>query len=348
MSKIRKKALLLFLKYGILIIISISIIAGSTILAAYGPRKFTYTNDSFNWLYELNVENVSYNIIFDHHSHTRYSDGILTVEQNVLWHLAHGFNAIAITDHNTINNKNDIAEMQSKYQGQILILQGEEWTTSRVHLNLLGITSLIPVPSYNPTDLQIQAAINATHDQGGVVVVDHIPWSLARMPDHPTRAELLAWGVDYIEIVNEDTYDVESESWCNNTGGFGKITGTDMHTPRNVHCWTLMNVTEFTNEALMEELRARNTSIVYDEIGSWDNSIPAENKRYRLMEPFIIFGTYFINYVGPSLVKWSSLGITLSYITLGFIILESARFGVQAIISKRKKKKLEFNKNAAD
>jgi hypothetical protein len=339
MSRKKEFFLSILVRFTIIIIISSSLIVFSGALTTYGPRKFTYTNDSFNWEYKLQVENTSYNIVFDQHSHTIYSDGILTVEQNVLWHIAHGFNAIAITDHNTIRNAGKIAQMAHKYQDKIVIIQGMEWTTDRIHMNLLGISSKVAVPLGSPTDLQIQEAINATHDQGGVVVVDHIPWSLARMPDHPTRAELLNWGVDYIEIVNHNEYDLDSESWCNNTGGFGKITGTDMHSPSNVYCWTLMNTSEFTADAVMEQLRTRNTSIYFNETGSYDNSIPAENIRYNIVEPFILFGQYFINYVGPGLVRWSSIFIALSYITIGFFLFESSKFGIEKLIENRKRKK---------
>ncbi|NHJ46389.1 MAG: PHP domain-containing protein [Asgard group archaeon] len=336
----KKQLLQLLLRYTITVIITLSVIGGSGLLTAKGPREFSYTNDSFNWQFDLDVDNTSYNIVYDHHSHSRYSDGILTIEQNILWHLAHGFNAISITDHNTMVNKVKIASMAEKYQDKIVMILGMEWTTRRVHLNLLGITNTVHVPSDYPTDLEIQEAINATHDQGGVVVADHLPWSMSRMSDHPTRAELLAWGVDYIELACWNEYDVESESWCNNTGGFGKITGTDMHYPINVHYWTLMNATNFTSDDVMDQLRARNTTIYYDESGSWDSSIPVESKRYTLVKPFIEFGRYFVNFEGPNDIKWSSIAIVVSYVTIGFILIESTRFVIRKIIEKKRTSKI--------
>ena len=50
----------------------------------------------------LGCEKSKFNVVFDHHSHTIYSDGTLTVRQNVEWHKVMGYNALAITDHNTI------------------------------------------------------------------------------------------------------------------------------------------------------------------------------------------------------------------------------------------------------
>lgn len=56
------------------------------------------------------------------------------------------------------------------------------------------------------------------------------------------------------------------------------ITGTDMHTPDGlagggVHGWTLMNIKEFTEEALLEELRKKRTNIIYSEIPYLDPGI---------------------------------------------------------------------------
>ncbi len=38
-------------------------------------------------------DNTKFNVVFDHHSHTNYRDGALTIKQNVEWHIAMGFNA---------------------------------------------------------------------------------------------------------------------------------------------------------------------------------------------------------------------------------------------------------------
>jgi hypothetical protein len=51
-------------------------------------------------------------------------------------------------------------------------------------------------------------------------------------------------------------------------GKIGMITGTDMHSPNGlasggVHGWTSLNLNEITEDALMEELRKKNTYILY-------------------------------------------------------------------------------------
>ncbi len=84
----------------------------------------------------------------------------------------------------------------------------------------------------------------------------------------------MEWGVDYIEIVNDDSqpenvFDQESYDFCmGHKGEIGMLTGTDMHKPDGllgggVHGWTLLNLKEFTEEALLEELRRGRTKILY-------------------------------------------------------------------------------------
>ncbi len=94
------------------------------------------------------------------------------------------------------------------------------------------------------------------------------------MKHHPSRDTLLEWGVDYIEIINDDSkpenvYDHESYGFClNHKNKIGMITGTDMHSPDGlasggVHGWTLLNLKEFTENALLKELQKKRTRIIY-------------------------------------------------------------------------------------
>jgi hypothetical protein len=228
-----------------------------------------------------------YNLIFDHHSHTNYSDGVLTIKQNVEWHIAMGYNALAITDHNNMRHLEKIDKVKDEYfQKNILVLSGIEWTTLRIHLNFIGVSKWDTRISYKPNDETIIDAINKAHDQGGIVICNHIPWSLyeAKYKNHPTREQLLEWGIDYIEIVNDDSlpenvFDQESYDFClKHKRKIGMITGTDMHKPDGlvsggVHGWTCLNLKNFTEESLMDELRKKNTMIVYSETPFLDPGI---------------------------------------------------------------------------
>ncbi|MBN1329665.1 MAG: hypothetical protein JXA54_09345 [Candidatus Heimdallarchaeota archaeon] len=334
---VKKRLLIVAIKFAILVIGFILLVGIGVLAANLRPSAFSYTDESFNWVYTPDYNQTEFNIVFDHHSHTYYSDGILSVEHNILWHLAHGFNAITISDHNKMLDPTELNAMATKYMGQMILIPGMEYTTNRIHMNFIGITELIPVPN-NPTDEEIQEAIDAAHDQGGIVVVDHIPWSLPRMPNHPTRAQLLSWGVDYIELVNEDVYDYDSDSWCNNTGGFGKITGTDMHRPMDVSGWTLMKTDNFSTAGIMKELYLRNTEIIYESHGSDDRSVGIPKPSYKLVEPIVFVGDYFANLgVDGGFVDWQAFGVAFSYMTIIFGVFQVAKFSFE----KRKEKKLK-------
>ena len=219
----------------------------------------------------------AYNLIYDHHSHTHYSDGKLSIKQNVEWHIAMGFNALTITDHNNMRHLEKINKIKEEYiEKGILITSGIEWTTTRLHLNFLGVSKWDTRIPYKPKDGKIIDAINKAHDQGGIVVLNHIPWSIneAKYKNHPTRETLLEWGIDFIEIINDDSqpqnaFDQESYDFCKkHKGEIGMLTGSDMHRPDKllsggIHGWTLLHLKELTEEALVEELHNKKTKILY-------------------------------------------------------------------------------------
>ena len=143
-------------------------------------------------------------------------------------------------------------------------------------MNFLGIANWDTKISYKTSFEQIIEAFNKAHDLGAIVVCNHIPWSLYEynMKNHPSRDTLMEWGIDFIEIINDDSkhenvYDYESYDFCiEHKKEVGMISGTDMHTPDGlagggVHGWTLMNLKELTEEVLLEELRKKCTKIIY-------------------------------------------------------------------------------------
>lgn len=120
----------------------IGIIVAISIPAYLNSRNYyVYSDASWDNVtpYKILEEGSPYNIVLDQHSHTEYSDGGMTPRQNVLWHIAMGHNAMFLTDHNTLDNINEVVALQEEFKDTILIMPGMEWSTSRIHLNLLGI-----------------------------------------------------------------------------------------------------------------------------------------------------------------------------------------------------------------
>ena len=271
------------------------------------------------------------NILLDPHSHTRYSDGYLTPEQNLLWHLSLGYNAMVLTDHNTFKGIEEIRSLaRTRYNDTIKVLIGTEWTTRRLHLNLIlppnatDYDHLTP-PGWDPSDAQIQQIIIDTHALGGLVVVNHIPWTEEFGENQPGREEWLAWGVDYIEIINEEVYDSVSFEFCE-VNGLGMVAGTDMHTPGPVYSWTLLNTSEFTEQAIFDQLVARNTALLYNETPSpypilHNTSLPFVG---LLVHPFTGLGEIFTN------IFWPDVQVGLVFVWLGWF--HGFFFAIEALV----------------
>lgn len=349
-SMMNKKGIIIevfrFLVFGIFVG---AIITASVLINYYGVGQYT----DKNWENVTPVtppgDTTGYNIVFDQHSHTLYSDGDLTVRQNILWHQAMGFNACAISDHNTMDHKDEVLQLQEEFKNTMIVVLAMEYTTDRIHMVFLGLESwnftTFPIPD-EPTDQQMQDAITEAHRQGAVVTVNHIPWSLyeKKMTSHPTRTQLLAWGVDYIEMVNdnslhENIFDTDSMDWCNESG-FGMITGSDMHRPDHMdsgafHGWTLLNVTNFSVNGLMEQLRAKQTKIIFDPKGIQD---PGDHLPWYLewTRPFDKFGSLFYGIWVNESLDWTAIFNYFWFFTEIFIVFELIRgIGIK-LVSKRR------------
>ena len=202
--------------------------------------------------------------LLDTHSHTTASDdGWMSPEQCVRWHIANGFNAFVLTDHNTGKNNEPILALQEKYP-EILIIPGFEWTTIRLHLNFLGIEDFSDEIPGDPTDHQIKEAIKKAKELGAVVQVDHITWTMNQKSlqkgkyVHPTRENLLKWGVDGFEINNSVRWhDPKTLHWVRKLKENNQLprpiflsAGTDIHNPikEQVTGWTEILLTKKEKE----------------------------------------------------------------------------------------------------
>jgi len=316
-----------------------------------GPAEYRYFDsdwDDFNYVPEYNSSR--WNILYDGHSHTKYSDGHLTPRQNLLWHIAMGFNAMALTDHNTFVGVEEIRQLaRTEFNDSIKVLIGVEWTTDRCHLNLIFppnatiavCEAIIPSKSYifTPTDVEIQQVIDSTHVLGGIVIVNHY-LSTERITDnHPTRQQYLQWEVDYIESVNTDEYDGVSYQFCIDNG-LGVIATTDMHEPEPVYGWTTLNAFEFTEEAIFNELKARRTDFIYDPAGSPYDVEHKRNKAYTISFPLIKFGQIFKGIYSSGYFA-TQLAVFLMYFYGAFILVEVFRFILPKIRNKTKRIKTE-------
>jgi hypothetical protein len=112
------------------------------------------------------------------HTHSKWSDGDSHPAVVYAWYKAHGYNWLAITDHNTLTNPATFKLLEKK--GKFVIIPGEEITMwgagKQVHVNALCHKTSI---GGHKTDTQAEAmawAIGRIHEQGGVALVNHPNW----------------------------------------------------------------------------------------------------------------------------------------------------------------------------
>jgi len=70
-----------------------------------------------------------------------------------------------------------------------------EWTSCRLHMNLIGISDPVKLIA-DPTDNDIKQTIDDVHQQGGLVVVNHRPWSLNALTNVPSREDFYKYVLD--------------------------------------------------------------------------------------------------------------------------------------------------------
>lgn len=87
--------------------------------------------------------------IYDLHSHTRASDGLLTPEQLVLRAVEHRVGVLAITDHDTTDGIIPAREAIARHQLPLQLISGVEistlWENHEIHIVGLGIDIAHPV-----------------------------------------------------------------------------------------------------------------------------------------------------------------------------------------------------------
>lgn len=331
----------LYLELFIYLIVISGIIAGSILISFYGPAQNHYRNADWQKpenFFNPPIDKTKWNIILDTHCHTKAREGRLNVEQMINLHKAMGFNACCITEHNTYSSIISVLRAQKHHAKDFLVIPGFEYTTSRIHMCIIGLKSWKGYIPFTPTDLEIQQTIKKAHENGGIVVVNHYPWSTGgptpKMPDHPTREQMLEWGVDLIEVANWDDeisrYDPESLKFANQNENISPVVGTDLHYPeRTKICgWTVLNAKEFTVESVLEELKNHRTDVVL-----LPTSIPYSiyhppNIWFQIFRPFIMLGNMFQTmYYGGKISNFDTTG------TIIWIIYVLALFWLYQLIN---------------
>jgi hypothetical protein len=259
----------------------------TSITGRYAAQKLVFQSEAVFDLSQLTVYDPGYTadmVIFDVHSHSQSSDGRMTVDELIQWHILYGYTAFVLSDHNTFGDIELAQELaRTKYGGNIIVIPGVEWTTCRFHMNFIGIASTDVLPSWNlftlPSweefntgkyfcDQLVRQIIGEVHAAGGLVSFNHRRWSEDVGFEVWSMDKLVAFGVDFIEAVNPDGIDLQAVYYCHRVHNqIGVAVGTDVHDGFMIpHGWGILNASNFTEQAIMTELRHHRGSFIYSQV----------------------------------------------------------------------------------
>lgn len=137
--------------------------------------------------------------IADPHCHTTASDGMVSPAELVTAARTAGIDLIAITDHDTMANADEVSERGG--EAGLAVVKGMEVTTAwPAQTHVLGWFLESPVRSGRP----LADTVAAIHDQGGLAVIPHpfMPTFFASCQPGMLRRLLEEHAVDAIELVH--------------------------------------------------------------------------------------------------------------------------------------------------
>jgi len=115
------------------------------------------------------------------HTHSMRSDGDSPAEMVMAWYRDHGFNFLALTDHNRHLDVSDYSHVESD---SFVLIPGEEVSMAAagkpIHVNALCTHSTIGEARFDSRTAAVQWAVDQIGSQGGVALINHpnFVWSL--------------------------------------------------------------------------------------------------------------------------------------------------------------------------
>ncbi|MFT3773857.1 MAG: CehA/McbA family metallohydrolase [Minicystis sp.] len=207
------------------------------------------------------------------HTHTTWSDGDHPPHDVYSWYRDHGYNFLAITDHNSLTDPAVFRPLERKKR--FVMITGEEVTMwgagKQVHVNAICHKHTIGGKKFDTQREALAWGVEQVKAQGGIALVNHPNWDWALTPeDVPSArgAQLLEiWsGHPYVHTLGDETRKSHEAIWdMMLTAGerFAGVAVDDAHSysptaPENAarpgRAWIYVFAPEPTKEAICEGL----------------------------------------------------------------------------------------------
>lgn len=148
------------------------------------------------------------------HTHTTESDGDASPQHVAEWYKQHEYDFLVISDHNHLTVLDEAGDHPGDWP---FLIPGEEITsrlfgnTVPVHVNGIGITSLVEPATEESAQKTLQENINRIRDAGGLPSINHPNYKWALSPENLVETTG-AWAVE--------VYNGHPGSNTNGGGGF--------------------------------------------------------------------------------------------------------------------------------
>ena len=126
------------------------------------------------------------------HTHTLNSDGDSTPDDVVRWYREHGYNFVAITDHNYLTSVDGLNAVHGA-DDKFLVVKGEEVTDrfgdKPIHVNGLDPSGFITPPGGRSVVTMVQNMVDAIRSARGVPSINHPNYGWAMSADELAQLE---------------------------------------------------------------------------------------------------------------------------------------------------------------
>ena len=126
------------------------------------------------------------------HTHTLNSDGDSTPDDVVRWYREHGYNVVAITDHNYLTSVDGLNAVHGA-DDKFLVVKGEEVTDrfgdKPIHVNGLDPSGFITPPGGRSVVTMVQTMVDAIRSARGVPSINHPNYGWAMSADELAQLE---------------------------------------------------------------------------------------------------------------------------------------------------------------